>query len=244
MHRFIIETGHVARDTVALSPDEALHAWRVLRLKVGDEVQLSDGHGLLFSAELTRVDQAGVEAVLLESCSDGEPPVQVTLYQGLPKFDKLELIAQKATELGVCRIVPVKMERSVVKLTREEGERKRERIQKICQEASKQCGRACVPEVLAPVSYLEALQMMSRENLGIMAWEEAKGQSLRDLRQWHSGASTIGLLIGPEGGITEMEARQADAAFVKAVTLGPRILRTETAAIATCALIMHLWGDI
>lgn len=244
MHRFIIEQGLEAGGTTVLKGREAQHALRVLRLKPGARVQLSDGNGSLFFAELTRADDAGVEARLLEACPSGEAPVALTLYQGLPKFDKLELIAQKATELGFSRIVPVRMERSVVKLTEAEGEKKRVRLEKICREASKQCGRARVPEVLAPMPYARALQLLEAEQLALMAWEEAHGQSLGDAYAAHPDAASIGLLIGPEGGISQMEADRALSASALAITLGPRILRTETAAIAAGAVIMQLWGDI
>lgn len=244
MHRFIIEPGYAPGDAAALAPHEARHAVRVLRLRPGARVQLSDGRGKLFMAEFQRADSEGVTALLLHECAASEPPVRLTLYQGLPKFDKLELVAQKATELGACRIVPVRMERSVVKLGEAEVEKKRERLQKICQEASKQCGRARPPEVLPPLTMGQALERMTEERLLIMAWEEADGLSLTALREAQPAATEIGLVIGPEGGISGDEAGRMATAGARAVTLGPRILRTETAAIVGCALVMQLWGDL
>ncbi len=240
MHRFIIEPGRVLGDVVLLSAEEARHALRVLRLSPGDAVQLSDGAGALFSGELLENGQVR----LMEPIVGTEPPVQLTLYQGLPKFEKLELVCQKATELGVSRIVPVKMERCVVKLSGPDGEKRRERLHKICQEASKQCGRAKVPEVLAPVGFRQALALIRQEQLALLAWEEARGLSLGGAHERQPDAGRIGLIIGPEGGVSAAEAEAITREGALSITLGPRILRTETAAIAAGAVIMNLWGDL
>ena len=225
-------------------PDgEALHARRVLRLKPGDRVQLMDGQGALFEAELIEVCE-WVTAHLHARLEGAPPPVSLTLYQGLPKFDKLEFIVQKAAELGATRVVPVKMARSVVKLSDEDGKKKRERLDKIAREAMKQSGRADRLEISEPARFSDALKMFLREDAMLMPWEEARGRRIRDEHEENPGAHAVGILIGPEGGISREEAQAAAEAGAKPVTLGPRILRAETAAVAAMAVAMHLWGDI
>ena len=245
MHRFMMEPGAGTGELVALNGEESRHALRVLRLSPGDAVEVSDGCGKLFGAVIESVMGGEVSVRLQGEIASKEAPVSLTLYQGLPKFDKLELICQKATELGAARIVPVKTSRAVVKVSAADGEKRRERMQKICAEAAKQCGRAAVPEVLAPVEFGEALRMMGEEQLMLMPWElEAGGRRLGDIHKERGAAARVGIFIGPEGGIDEKEAARAQGTGAIAVGLGPRILRTETAAIASMALVMQLWGDI
>jgi len=242
MRRFLIESG-APGDIVPLPEGEAQHARRVLRLRPGDRVRLMDGRGALYDAELVEVGDR-VTARLGERLDGAAPPVALTLYQGLPKSDKLEFIAQKAAELGACRLVPVRMARSVVKLTEAEGARKRERLEKIAREAMKQCGRAGALEVLAPVALGAALSMFRGEDLMLMPWEEARERRLKDEYAARPDARSVGILIGPEGGIAPEEAALAAEAGARPVTLGPRILRAETAAVAALAVAMSLWGDL
>lgn len=242
VRRFLIESG-APGETVRLPEAEAAHARRVLRLQPGDRVQLMDGQGALFDAELIEVCE-WVTAQLHARLEGAPAPVALTLYQGLPKFDKLEFIAQKAAELGVQRLVPVKMARSVVKLNDEDGKKKRERLDKIAREAMKQSGRADRLEIAEPVRFSDALLIFSREDAMLMPWEEARGRRIRDEHQLSPDARSVGILIGPEGGITREEAEAAGNAGAKPVTLGPRILRCETAAVASMAIAMHLWGDL
>ena len=242
MRRFLIESG--APGEVAYLPEgEAAHARRVLRVKPGDRAVLIDRGGALYEAEFSEVAER-VSARILSRLPDARPQVALTLYQGLPKFDKLEFIVQKAAKLGAVRVVPVKMVRSVVKLTAEEGAKKRERLQKIALEAMKQCGRAERLEILEPVRFQDALALFRAEELMLMPWEEARSFRLGDAFAERPGAGSVGILIGPEGGIAPEEARAASEAGAVLVTLGPRILRAETAAVAAMAVAMHLWGDI
>lgn len=242
VRRFLIGGG-APGETVRLPENEAVHARRVLRLRPGDRVQLIDGVGALFEAELAEVGET-VLARIVEKLDAATAPVALTIYQGLPKFDKLEFIAQKAAELGASRLVPVRMRRSVVRLNAEEGKKKQERLDRIAREAMKQCGRADRIEILEPVGFNEALDMFREEHMMLMPWEEARGRRIRDEHGENPGARSVGLLIGPEGGIAPEEARAAETAGAKSVTLGPRILRAETAAVAAMALVMHLWGDM
>lgn len=241
MHRFYLPdapTGEAGFEC-ALSTEEAQHAGKVLRLKTGDEVECFDGRGHAWLCSL-RFDGARATVCAREPLASNESPIRLTLYQGLPKLDKLDLIVQKATELGAWRIVPVGMARSVARMDGRDAERKRERWQRIAVEAAKQCGRALVPEVALPVSFGKVTADMAARELMLMPYELHQGRGLNAIAP---GARDIGVLIGPEGGIDPEEAQAAQAVGALPVTLGPRILRTETAAIAALAMAMLRFGD-
>lgn len=244
MHRFIVRDGLSTGAQVTFSGDEAAHAFKVLRLRAGEEVQLSDGGGRLFDAVLTEVSKENVTAQVGEELCGREAPVRITLYQGYPKADKLELIVQKLTELGACRVVPVVMERSVAKPDPKDKGKKRERLQRIAQEAAKQCGRGACLEVEEAISWKQALGRVKEHELVLMPWEDARDTRLKDVHAERADAADLAILIGPEGGISGKEAEEAKEAGALCVTLGPRILRTETAAIASVTAAMTLWGDM
>ena len=241
MHSFYIDPP--AGGVASLPPEEAKHAAKVLRLRPGDEVCGMDGAGRRWRCEVGEVS-GGVTVRLLEELPPNEAPVRVTVYEGLPKADKLDFIAQKLTELGAAALTPVKMERCVVRLDAKDGAKRRERLEKIAREAAKQCGRALPPRIDAPLVWPRALQAMAAHELLLVPWEEARGERLKDAHGRHSGARDIGIVIGPEGGMTAAEVDAMTAAGACAVTLGPRILRTETAAVVAAALAMQLWGDL
>ena len=242
MHSFYIEP---PVDGVARLPaGEAKHAEKVLRLKPGDEVCALDGAGGRWRGEIEAVSDGDVRLRLIESLDSHESPLRLTVYEGIPKADKLDFIAQKLTELGAAALTPVRMERCVVKLDDRDGEKRRERLEKIAREAAKQCGRGRFPRVERPLDWPRALEEMKRHELLLIPWEEAGGRGLKDAFAAAPGARNIGIVIGPEGGMSPGEvAAMAEIGGVT-VTLGPRILRTETAAVVSAALAMQLWGDI
>ena len=242
MHSFYIEPP--MDGVAALPPEEAKHALKVLRLRPGDGVCAMDGAGRRWQGEIGVIDGNRVSVNLLEPLPDNEAPVRVTVYEGLPKADKLDFIAQKLTELGAAALSPVKMERCVVKLDGRDGEKRRERLEKIAREAAKQCGRGMPLRVDTPLSWRDALDAMGRHDLLLIPWEEARGTRLKDVFHEMPGARDIGIVVGPEGGITPEEVAAMRAAGGRCVTLGPRILRTETAAVVSAALAMQLWGDL
>ena len=210
-----------------LSPDDARHAAKVLRLRPGDEIVALDGKGGRSRARLK--EDGSVE--LLETLPSNEPRLRLTVYQGVPKADKLELLAQKLTELGVTRLVPVAMERSVRHFE------KVERLRKIAREAAKQCRRALPMEITEPMPWPKAVLDMRKRELLVAPWEEATDGRLTGLPP----CTDVGLLVGPEGGISAREIAECGATTV---TLGARILRTETAALAATAIIMAIMGEI
>ncbi len=240
MHSFYIDGIGTAGEQARLQSEEARHACRVLRVKPGEEFYALDGENR-FLAEFVTVSDKGAEALLKELLPDNESPVRVTVYQGVAKSDKLELIAQKLTELGVYELVPVRMARSVAKL---EGAARVERLGKIAHEASKQCKRAKAMTVAEPVDLKKALSRMAEHDLLLVPWEEEGARRMKDVFAAESGAKDIGIVIGPEGGIAPEEIERMESVGAKPVTLGPRILRAETAAITAAGMAMMLWGDL
>lgn len=230
MHTFYVTSGQ-------LDKEDARHASRVLRLKSGDEITaLSDG--MRYRARIAQLSDKSGSVELLEALPSNEAPLSITLYQGLPKAEKLEFLSQKLTELGVKRLVPVRMARSVAK---GEGERRTERLERIAREAVKQCRRASALEITPVLSWRDALLDMERREVMIVPWEDASSTRMRDLFAAFPQARDVGILIGPEGGISPEEIAECPA---RPVTLGPRILRAETAAVTAAALAMGLWGDV
>ena len=244
MNSFYIEgCGGVGLE-VRLKPEDAKHAAQVLRMQRGEEFYAIGEGGGRFLAELCEVSKEGCTALLREALPDNEAELRVTVYQGLPKADKLELVTQKLTELGAARLVPVKMERCVVKLNDKDGQKKQERLQKIAREASKQCKRGGCLEVAAPQAWKQLRDQMAAHDLVLVPWEDAQGFGMKAAHAAFPEAKDIGIVIGPEGGMSENEVRALEELGAKQITLGPRILRTETAAIAAATMAMLLWGDI
>lgn len=239
MHRFFVEQPLEAGLIVGLSKEESAHAARVLRLKAGDPVELLDG-GALYAGELVRVGEDGVKARALSALPSPESRAQITLWQGMPKADKLEWIVQKATELGVWALWPVEMERSVVKGDKARRSQKRERWERIALEAAKQSGRAHVPQVEDACGFEEAYKRLQGQDfdLILVAWEEARGLTLSRAVRESPRKERILLVIGPEGGITQEECQRLQALGGRSVTLGRRILRTETAGPSALAVIL------
>jgi len=244
MNSFYIEGRGAAGAEARLLPEEAKHAAQVLRMQPQDAFYAIDEDGGRFLAKLLTVSKAECTAELFEALPDNEAPVRITVYQGLPKSDKLELVVQKLTELGAARLVPVKMERCVVKLDEKDGKKRQERLSKIAREAAKQCKRSASLEVEQPQTWKQLQKSMQSHDLLLVPWEDAAGFGMKAAHQAFQDAKDIGLVIGPEGGMTAAEVAAIEEIGARQVTLGPRILRTETAAITACALAMLLWGDL
>ena len=244
MNSFYIEGCGETGCTAMLQAEEAKHAAQVLRMQPGEEFYAVDEQGRRFFARFESVSKAACSAVLMEELSDNEAPVRVTLYQGLPKADKLELVVQKLTELGAAALVPVKMERCVVKLDEKDGRKRQERLNRIAREAAKQCKRGGCLEVQEPQSWKQLQAAMQKHDLLLVPWEDAAGYGMQAAHAEFPDAKDIGIVIGPEGGMSAAEIAAIEAIGARQITLGPRILRTETAAMASCALAMLLWGDL
>lgn len=240
MANFFVEKDEFLRDPVQISGDEANHMIKVLRMKEGESLTLFDGEGNCIDGVIDKIENKTVFVKAVKRyASETEPELKITLFQGIPKNPKMDLIIQKATELGVTRIVPVNTKRIVAKIDKDA---KIERLQKIAYEAAKQCGRAYVPKVDSPVSFDEAINCMIQMDGAIIPYECEKDGRIGD---WvKCGMKTLGILIGPEGGFEENEVKKAEEAGVKRVTLGKRILRTETAGLIASALCLYIAGDM
>lgn len=236
MRRFYSESVNEENGLVTLSGDEARHIALVLRMRPGDEVLLIDGMGTEFLSEIVSVsDNEAVLKVIESRLSSAEPDLKVTLFQCLPKQGKMEVIIQKCVELGIFEIVPTVSKRCVVNI--EGKENKLLRWNKVAQEASKQCGRAFVPAVKQP-QRLSSIDFSSFDAV-ILAYENEDTMTLKQAIHRLDKNESIALLIGPEGGFEPSEAEELISKGAVSVSLGKRILRTETAGMAALAQIMY-----
>ncbi len=220
------------------------HIARVLRMKVGDRILLGDATGLTYEALIEEFTDESVFLRVIEKLKDNsEPGVHIRLFQALPKQGKMEQIIQKSTELGVSEIIPVTSARCVSRFRDEQDKAKKiGRWQKIAEEAAKQAGRGRIPQVGPALSFEEALELCPKDALKVFPWEKEKELSLKSFLQ-ASGTDgkpkEICFFIGPEGGFTPEEAAMADQKNFQTVSLGPRILRTETAGPAVIAMLTY-----
>jgi 16S rRNA (uracil1498-N3)-methyltransferase len=236
-------------NSVTLAADEARHLRDVLRLKPGDEVYVFNGAGKEFHCrvEESRRDSANLTVLTEVSPARPESPLQLTLAVALLKGEKFDLIVQKATELGVTRVVPVVTKLADIRLRDESDARKRvARWQRIALEAAKQSGRAVVPEITSPVSLQFLIETFSHEPaMSCLMFSEREGQSLKEAREkLPFNVSLLTALVGSEGGWTTEELEAVRQAGWAIVTLGGRTLRAETAAIVVAVLLQHIAGDL
>ncbi len=241
-HRFFIPPNCITPPGVTLPDDVARQIRTVLRMRPGDEIIALDNSGQEYRVALTHLDKHGVQGqIIAQQAAPGEPRLRLTLYQGTLKAQKFEWVLQKGTELGVSRFVPTVCRRSVVK---EMGAlaKKQPRWAQIIREAAEQSGRGKLPELAGAMPFEAALAEARRAGLALLPWESAGGGSLAAALAGTVPAA-VALFIGPEGGFTPEEAAAAKAAGAQIVSLGPRILRAETAGLAACAAIMHHLGE-
>lgn len=244
MSRFFINEKDINANSITITGDDVTHIKRVLRLNAGDSLTLCDGKGSDYSVKIEKVEgDRIITGIMSVERSSTEPPFEVTLFQGLPKSDKMELIIQKCVELGVNRVVPVSTGRTVVKLENaKDTQNKVNRWRRISLEAAKQCNRGAVPEIEMPVSFDKALELSAGSQLGIIPYEKERSGGLKKILT--GDFQSISVFIGPEGGFTEEEIEKALLKGLKPVTLGPRILRTETAGPAVLSILMYALGDM
>ncbi len=234
MARFFITPADIAGDAVHITGEDAKHIARVLRMREGDTFTACDGSLGEYLCEITKMDKLSVQAKILEKKeSEAEPAVSVTLYQGVPKGAKLDYIVQKCVEIGVCRIVPVRSARTV-----REGEVKKERLSRIAMEAAKQSGRGIIPIVEEAVPFSDALERASEADLAIFPYECERETTLKAALAGKKPV-TVSVMIGPEGGFEPEEVEAARKKGFLIVSLGKRILRTETAGPVTCGNIFY-----
>ena len=242
MRRFYHSSSLKLNTTTALDDFAARHLAQVLRAKVGDRIILFNGDGFDYEAQIKHVDRRDVSVEILnQSANPNESKIRIHLFQALSSNEKMDLVVQKAVELGVQAITPIIASRSQMRLKDEKRDKKLQHWQQIAISACEQSGRAVIPEIY-PVSLLtESMNQIDDAALNIMLDPEAKTQ-LNQLASMDT-PSHINVLIGPEGGFSEDEIQLCQSKKVITVSLGPRILRTETAPIATLALLQYLFGD-
>ena len=241
MSRFFVAPENVGVEYITIENREDLHHMnKVLRLKAGDEIDVSDGDMWEYHGKILSLEPECCQVEILDKQKfSAEPETKITLFQGIPKQGKMELIVQKAVELGVYQVIPVAMKRSVVRLDDKKAAKKADRWNSIAESAAKQAGRSRIPEVTMPLSYNEALKMAEELDVTLLPYELAGGMEVTRevIRQIKSGQS-VGIFIGPEGGFEPEEVDAAVSMGAKVITLGRRILRTETAGLATLAVLM------
>lgn len=240
MPRFFISKPN--SDNVYITGDDAAHICRSLRMRAGERVTLCDGQGTDYMCEIVSAEEKSVLLKIISSIPNvSEPSVRVTLYQGLPKGEKLDTVVQKGTELGIFSFVPTIMERSVSRPDQKSCEKKVARWQKIADQAAKQCERGILPQVGSVKTFEKALEDI-RSHKKIIVCYEGGGSSPFDII--NKECDDIALIIGPEGGISPEEIQLLKECGAEIITLGTRILRTETAPICALSVIMLLTGNM
>ena len=224
----------------------AKHAAGVLRLRSGEHIVLFDGSGLEFPAEIVSVGRQGVRVVVGDGLPvNRESPLSIHLGVGLSQLGAMDLVVQKATELGVAEIIPMETERSQGWLARKGGKERQVRWERIAQEAARQCGRNRIARVAHVAHFSQVIrQEVTPAAVRLIFWEEEARRGLREVLAARGPVSEVHLLIGPEGGFSSAETTAARTAGFDIVSLGPRILRTETAAIAVVSLLQYEMGDL
>lgn len=243
MHRFFISPNQLYGARVRFADDQAHQMRRVLRLRPGDRVTALDGLGNEYDVVLEEVTNARVIGRADGKAeATGEPAARLTLYQSLLRREKFEWVLQKGTELGVSAFVPVITRRSLVRDAEDVTPEKLTRWQRIIREAAEQSGRGLLPELRPALTFGDAVQAARAAGRALIAYEGHAPHTIRDALQ--SAPRSVALFVGPEGGYEPEEVDEAVAAGAVAVTLGRRILRTETAAVVGAALILHELGEM
>ncbi len=242
MYHFFVDPGQIQGTQILITGKDVNHIKNVLRMRIGEEVSVGNGmDGKEYRCAIDTFEEDSVVCKLLFVKEDGvELPVKVTLFQGLPKADKMELIIQKAVELGVYEIVPVATKRCVVKLDAKKEASKIARWQAIAEAAAKQSKRAVVPRICPVMTMGEAIQEASKMEHRIIPYELAEGMNkTKEIFSSFTPGNSVAVFIGPEGGFEEKEVEAAAAAGVEPISLGKRILRTETAGFTVLSWIMY-----
>lgn len=240
MPTFFVGRRNITGDTAILSGTEAGHMLRSLRLRVGDAFFAFDEDGRRYRMRILEATSRSLRAEVLESHPPEPPPeVAITLLVGLPKADKMDFILAKATELGCQRVIPFRSSRTIPRPDAQDARKRLLRWERVALAAAKQCGSARVPEISRPLSFPEALRAGASSDCCVIFYEGEGTFGLKTVLSGTPGAKSAALLVGPEGGFSEDEVREAEKAGYRRAGLGARILRVETAAIAVVSMATY-----
>ena len=245
MHHFFVTPDQVKGEHIYIDGSDVNHIKNVLRMKIGEELGISDGNNKKYLCAIETMTSDEVCVIIKEEQRvDTELPSKIYLFQGLPKSDKMDLIVQKAVELGVYEIIPVATKRAVVKLDDKKASKKVERWNSIAEGGAKQSGRNVIPKVTDVMNWKQAMEYAGGLDVVLIPYELAEGmEETREIIRGIQPGQTIGIFIGPEGGFETSEVETAIEYGAKPITLGKRILRTETAGLTTLSILMyHLEG--
>lgn len=242
MSTFYIKNNQIDGKNIRIIGDDVKHIKKVLRYNINDPIEICDENGVVYEAKISEYTETDEVLCEINEISEkkAELPYQLVLYQGLPKSDKLETIIQKCTELGINMVIPVQMERSVAKINEEKGSKKTDRWNKIATEASKQCGRQKIPIVSNVINFENIIENISKYDIVLVPYESEENISIKQiLKGLKRNIASIAIVIGPEGGFSDEEINLLKENGAQICTLGQRILRTETAAIATVSMVNY-----
>lgn len=244
MPRFFVKTEQINRNEIIIIGEDVNHIKNVLRKKIGDKLEVCNQEtGTTFECEIAEINEAQIKNHIISENKMTNSKILVDIFQGLPKAEKMELIIQKSVELGVNAIIPVKMQRCVVKLDMKSENKKIERWQKISESAAKQSGRNLIPQIHKIIKIEEISKLKNEYDIIIICYENEKEnhikKEIQKLKQNKKQEIRIAIVIGPEGGLEENEVKYLEKEGAKIVTLGNRILRTETVALNILSIIMY-----
>lgn len=245
MHKFFVKTDNIINDNIFIEGEDYQHATKVLRLKTGDKIQICDGEKNEYICLIQEINKKQIKCEIIEHfINNNESNLNITLFQGLPKAQKMELIIQKGVEIGIKEFQPILTERVVVKTEGRDLKNKLDRWNRISYEAAKQSNRGIVPRVNDILDFEEAINKLNEFDVVFVPYEKEKNKGFKKTLKEINGVKSVAIIIGPEGGFSEQEID----IFIKnnyiPITLGPRILRTETAGLVAASIILYELDDL
>lgn len=251
MPKFFVRNNQIKEDKIIIIGEDVNHIKNVLRLNIDDDIQICSMETTInYICKISKLGNEEVECNIFNKMeSEAEPNIHINIFQGIPKSDKMELIIQKCVELGVSEITPVEMKRCVAKIEDKSKIKKLDRWQKISEVAAKQCGRDRVPKINSIINIKNVCNMCKEYDIVLLAYENEKNNTLKNelikLKNKKTNKKLkIGIIIGPEGGLEKEEVNILKENSAKPITLGKRILRTETVAFVLASIIMYEFGDL
>lgn len=245
MHKFFVISDNIINDNIIIEGEDYQHATKVLRLKTGDKIQICDGEKNEYICLIQEINKKQIKCEIIEHfINNNESNLNITLFQGLPKAQKMELIIQKGVEIGIKEFQPIITERVVVKTEGRDLKNKLDRWNRISYEAAKQSNRGIVPRVNDVLDFEEAINKLNEFDVVFVPYEKEKNKGFKKTLKEINDVKSVAIIIGPEGGFSEQEID----IFIKnnyiPITLGPRILRTETAGLVAASIILYELDDL